>query len=254
MLIGFAVSASIARARGYSALLYGGAGLVLNLGSIPMTLLLTDMPSSLDQSQEFGLTAIEPTQSSSPQLGAWMAYYQGFRQTMLLASLSGFALMVLCLFGFVVQIMPQFVMLYEGMSLALPAPTQVAIGICRAFRSEAVQWAMWFLGLVGPRFCCRFLLTSYQFPLFGKVWRHADQIWLLLAEERQLPGEVSRRLWGVARNECGLDCERDYLQGALWTASLVFVPILACFTLMLTFLLLCLLLPLSGGFVGNIGG
>ena len=257
MLVGSVASALIARARGYSMLLYGGAGLLLNLGAIPLVLLFTATPSALSVERELGLTSVRPTQPASAALCAWMAYYQGFRQALLLTSLSGVALLVVSLLGFIVRVMPQFVIYYEGMSLALPVPTQVAIAICRFFRSDLVQGALWVADLVGPWLCCRYLLSGYRIPLFGAVWRHADQIWLLLAAESanvHLPDEVQHRLSGAPSSQDGLECHRDRLQGALWTASMAFLPLLAGFVLVLTFLLLGLLLPLcGGGCVGNIG-
>lgn len=257
LLVGVVLSALIARNRGYSLWLYGALGLFLNLGAVPLTVLLTHERLQAEPNPLPGLTPFEArtvVPIESEDLAAWRVYYLGMRQGLSLATIATMAGLVMLAGLATTYILPTFVTLFEGMSLALPLPTQIVIASSKLLQSPLGVGGLWIADLALPVLTFVVMVFGgYWLPILGNVWRHSDRLWALYAGAsanlESLPWEVKRRLGAdvlgaLSRNPPTevaqqIQRERDRLGGALWTAMLLALPLIA------SFLLLCLLVALS---------
>ena len=260
MLLSAVVSAGLARARGYSALLYGALGLMLNLGAVPLTWLVTSTPLRGERPEGVGFTPVESElsePSASEDLQAWEVHYHGLRQGLALAGVGALGAAGMILFWLVTYILPTFVALFEGMSLALPLPTQMLIEFTKFMRSLSGLIVIGSLGMLLPTLAYWLVTCGYWLPFFGKVWLHADRLWQLYARgsASTLPPEVRRRL-GTSTPVHDLPGEiaraRDRLSGAIWMCVLGLVPIGGALCCMGGFMVISIFLPLYQ-LIGNIG-
>jgi len=269
------ISGMIARSRGYSALFFGSLAFFLSFGAIPLTLLATREPLRDDEPGELGFSPVSADTAASavpldPDLVSWGRLYRGIRDALLYGGLAAVMVAVL-LFGYAVNsILPTFVGLFEGMSLALPLPTQMLIGVTKFFRNEDYAPIFWVTKFVWPG-ALFFLLSrsGYWFPLLGGVWKAADRLWQLQASRhygshwrQSVPGETARRLLGAAEIHLPAD-EADYqallrrqreaLQTALWLLVPGAVPVLGMCLVVVWLIGLSIFLPMCR-VPGNIGG
>lgn len=266
MLLSAVICALLARSRGYSTVLYGGLGTLLNIGAIPLTMLATSSPLVSSRSDQRGFT---PTSGSgggsdlppSPQILAWSQHYHGLRQGL---GLAGVACLASCLFIIlllVTSILPTFVALFEGMNLKLPLSTQVMLWVTKFIAGPYSGFLFWSLNFTFPTIVYAVLVyAGYWVPLIGSVWRSTDRIWLLLNRDHRsaLPPEVVRRLGKAPEVEVEdpaqeIQCERDRLGGATWMAILGIVPLLGFVAFSGGLLLMGVFLPLYQ-LIGNLGG
>ena len=239
----------LARFRGASAAAYGGLGLFLGLGAVPLTLVATARFIGSDTPESGpGFTPADPHCAASPlaadpeasaDLVAWSDLHRSIQQGLCL----GLVLILSGTVGVVIWVcdgvFPTLVTLFEGMSLKLPAPTQMLVSFCKFFRSPVPGGLWWVAKLACPAaFYVWMLRGGYGLPLLGKVWRHTDRLCQLYAMQAageewlgQIPVEVARRLQRAPEQEGPapgysfepwIRRERDRLASSLW----MLVPLL----------------------------
>lgn len=263
MIVSALVCAFLARGRGYPVLLYGGLGVLINVGAIPLTLLATSNPLVPSGTRERGLTPSTNQGGDapvSPQLLAWSQHYNGLRQGLALAGVACLGSSVFLVFLLFASVLPSFVMLFEGMSLQLPLSTQILVRLTKFVAGPNSGFLFWSLNFCFPGLVYALLVYGgYRVPLFGAVWRRTDRLWLLLSNHQRsgLPPEVIRRLGQTPAEQVEdlsqeIQCERDRLSGAIWMAILGIVPLLGLLAFAGGALIVSVFLPLYQ-LIGNLG-
>jgi hypothetical protein len=239
--------ALLARLRGHSALFYGSLGLFLSFGAIPLTRLATREPRCQEEEDPRGLgfTPVAELREASDDadLASWRRLYRAIRDSLIFAVL---ALAVVVAFGLnwaVLTILPPFVSLYEGMSLALPRSTQVIIGLTKFAHNPDYLPLIWIVKFCWPAALFWVLRRSgYKFPLLGGVWKAVDRLWQIQATRKHaenwvlhVPEECARRLAAcpdIALPEDEgeyqnlLRRQREALQASLWSLLPALIPTL----------------------------
>lgn len=244
------LSGAIAGRRGYSALMYAGAGLFLGLGAVPMTYFATAHANRRLTDEEG--TGFIPVQTcpevegvsgdrveATADLDSWGNLCSGVQQGLILSViLLGCGLMVVTSYT-VATILPTFVTLFEGMSLKLPFPTQILITVTKLFRQPSVAFCCWLGSLIYPGGAYYLLLTAgYRLPVLGRIWKKTDRLWQLYAVKAfgerwssHIPAVVRARLERFSSApvpvqegslESAIRRQRDDLSAVLWAS----VPIL----------------------------
>jgi hypothetical protein len=272
MAVAVLISAMLARSRGYSAVFYGSLALFLSFGAIPLTLLATSEPHREEEPGELGFSPVstENAPSVDPDLASWRRLYRAIRDSLLLGGLAAAVVAVLALGYGVTSILPTFVALFEGMSLALPLPTQVLISVTKLFRNPDFAPIFWFLKLTWPAALFFFLArTGYWFPLLGGVWKSADRLWQIQASRhygnqwrQHVPPETARRLFSASDiplpeeendYQAILRRQREALQASLWMLIPGLVPMLGIGMALIWLIGISIFLPMYQ-IIGNIGG
>lgn len=266
MLLSAVICAVLARSRGYSGVLYGGLGILLNIGAIPLTMLATSSPLVAARSDQRGFTPASGSGGDgkdfppSPQLLAWSQHYHGLRQGLALAGVACLASCLFMMLLMVTSILPTFVALFEGMSLQLPWSTRILVEITKFVAGPNSGFVFWSINFSLPAiFYAIMVYAGYWIPLIGSVWRSTDRMWLLLSRDHgsALPPEVVRRLGTGPAVEVEdlaqeIQCERDRLGGATWMAVLGIVPLLGFVAFAGGLLIISVFLPFYQ-LVGSLG-
>lgn len=219
--------AILARRRGYSALTYACLGLLLGPGALPLTRAVT---------------------GEELQTEEWPTYYHNLRQRLCLfavAIVGGSWVTLLLLAQFM---LPWFREMFSGMSLAMPLPTRIFVTVS-GWLNPAVMALGFASSLVLPQRLYRVLVSGYNIPALGPVWRRTDHLWL---QHRQtLPLEVNRRLGGQDQDH--QDESRDRLATEVLVAWSQLLPLAALAFFGFSLLLWGLLAPVWQ-LIGFIGG
>lgn len=263
--------AGLARTRGHSMAFYGSLGLLLSFGAIPLTWLATqDLPVAEEDSGGLGFTPASRRAEvvSDPDLASWHRLYVSIRNSLLFA---GLAVAVVAGLGFtwvVVSILPTFVALFEGMSLALPMPTRIMIALTKFARNPDFAPLFWVVKFCWPAAWFWLLRRSgYKFPLLGGVWKAADRLWQIQAIRKHgeswvlhIPRECARRL-AASSDICLPEDEGEYqnmlrrqreaLQASLWSLLPACVPAIGLGMIVLWVISLSVFLPLYQ-LIGNL--
>lgn len=262
LVSGSLLSGLLARSRGASFWLFASLGSVLGLAGLSLTWFATQERPWRRPPRALGLSPTSPLEPEperdTDELEAWSAYYDGFSQGLVLLGVGLAGSLTVMLALAVVWVLPTFVALFEGMSLALPWPTRLLIALTHVLRDPAKLVGLNLLtGVLVPLGYRGLLRAPYGMPLLGEVWRRSDRLWACYSARAgvpsALPGVVGRRLAGLDLEPCDPAQERDRLAGALWSCLLALVPAVVVATLGTVMLLLGLWLPFNSPLLGNIG-
>jgi len=267
-LIGSPLCAWRAHRQGYSRLLFGAIALLLGPGALLLTWLLTREPARIVPASGTGFcpeeapTVLEVDCEALEDLRIWTEFYQSLRLGLYLTTMLLSLGVVMALYWLIGWIVPTFVALYEGMSLALPWPTQVLIAITRFGRRGALAWPL--LALTPATLYLVLARLGYGTPFLGRVWRQVDQLWLLQARRaggahwcQFLPPSVLAR---HPVDEPPQDYDRAYrrahlqMVASLWSLLPCALAVLLILAVVAGLVGMAIFLPLHCGLIGNIGG
>lgn len=239
--------ALLARSRGHSALFYGSLGFFLSFGAFPLTRLATgEAPMHEEEdSRKLGFTPVSRNLdwTDDPDLISWQRLYRAMRDSLIFGGMALAAISILGLTWAVLTILPTFVALYEGMSLALPMHTKILIAVTKFARNPDFLPLFWVLKFCWPATLYWVLRRSgYRFPLLGRVWKAADRLWQIQAARKHgenwrihVPQECARRMADCAdiplpeeegEYQSLLRRQREALQASLWSLLPALIPAL----------------------------